>query len=490
MQVRQATQPIISKSAKGANMEQLTPSNQTPQYYWFDTDRIPKTHEEVIDSFHELFDWINKTGAARTPPQQVVVPEIIEPGLAGNASNHTREIAFALKKKATALIQEYNNKSTISAATEADYRKKAKTLDKWRDDPHYPPQIEQHCLTANGYYAYRAALVWDTVQRLIDNKRTLDRAIIGSDAWDRAFMELKIALLDLEAYPMDRKGEGIQAYREQKALHAMGLVDASESRAKKVGDTQSLTNNHAKARFASMLNHDKPDWREVIFLRLQAIESPWRLHAAVASLTGCRPQELEGITVTLLGDGKLQFVIKGSKVSGQKGQPVRTLIVYEDSLEFAMLSEHCIMHGGDGLSFTLKAHASLANPAEAFGAAVKRAGNKALGMEFHFSAYCYRHALASDLKGDGVEREDLAVVLGHAVTETASCYGRYAGGRKNVRQVEAHGTRVVKVNHKADPTQKRVPQAQAPAGNGSGTDGAAPGSASDFPIEPSTFSPK
>ncbi len=472
-------------------MEQTTTSsqgNQTPR----SMNNVISTAENPISAFHDLLAELgqNPDQAATWPPSQ----RLGLPAFKGFAPNPELEKYYARKTKATAYIQQYGKKPTISPATEAEYRKKAITIDKWRPEPNDPPDIEAHVSTPGSFYAYRAALIWDAIQRLKEARRQLDRAPYETPRWKAAHLKLRVALMDLDYYQMDRKGERVQAYHQQQTLHDAGLSNAPEvsafTRAKKLGQTKAPSPDKGKAWYAGNLNHEKPDWREIIFSRLEEIDSPWRLHAIVASLTGCRPQELEGIRISLEPDGRLRFEINGAKVSDQKGQPVRTLIVLEDSKEFETLAQHCINHGGDDLSFTLKAHASLANTAEAFGAAVKRAGNFALGKEFHFSAYCYRHALASDLKAGGVGREDLAVVLGHAVTETASCYGRYSGGRKNVRQIEAHGTRVVKVNHKADPTLMRIPQAQAPAASGSGTDGAVPGSVSEFPIEPSTSSPK
>lgn len=101
-----------------------------------------------------------------------------------------------------------------------------------------------------------------------------------------------------------------------------------------------------------------------------------------------------------------------------------------------------------GIALTLPAHAELKDPADALGTAVRRAGAQALGAETEFSAYVYRHTMAADLKADKLDREDIALVLGHSVTETASLYGYWQGGTPGVRQVVAEAPRVVKVNHR------------------------------------------
>jgi integrase len=93
-------------------------------------------------------------------------------------------------------------------------------------------------------------------------------------------------------------------------------------------------------------------------------------------------------------------------------------------------------------------------------AAVRRAGREALGKQWGFSAYMYRHSLAADLKADKVDREQLALALGHSVTETGRYYGFWQSGRAGQRDITATGTRTVKINHqhgKVAPTSSSSP---------------------------------
>ncbi len=152
------------------------------------------------------------------------------------------------------------------------------------------------------------------------------------------------------------------------------------------------------------------------------------------------------------------FHVRGVKVSDVKGQPERTITVRSDQPEFAFLSQQLATAGRE---LILKAPDGLKNPTEALVAAVRRAGAAALGADWGFSAYVYRHSLAADCKKDGMARVDLAFLLGHSVTETGGLYGFWQGGRKGVRNISAVGTRVVKENHhhgKVLPPSPRLPE--------------------------------
>jgi hypothetical protein len=89
---------------------------------------------------------------------------------------------------------------------------------------------------------------------------------------------------------------------------------------------------------------------------------------------------------------------------------------------------------------------------------VRRAGRQVLGAKWGMSAYVFRHSLAADLKADGLKREQLAVVLSHSVSETSGLYGFCQGGRKGVRDLEATGSRQVKVNHQHGKAWQSVPE--------------------------------
>jgi integrase len=247
---------------------------------------------------------------------------------------------------------------------------------------------------------------------------------------------LRRALLTLQAYPSG--DQNIVRHKQQESAARLGLENAPAT------SPLGRRNPRAtKAKVASRLLRTQPDWAIRVWGHLTAIGSPWRDQVAVMALTGCRPQEVINLKIERNGDGDLVFHILGAKTNDHKGQPWRRLTVKAVRPEFDYLAERVQDTG----SLTLPMHEALADPADALCSAVRRAGVQALGKTAEFSAYVYRHAMAADLKADKVGREDIALILGHAVTETASMYGYWNGGTAAVRQVVAKAARQVKVNH-------------------------------------------
>lgn len=209
-----------------------------------------------------------------------------------------------------------------------------------------------------------------------------------------------------------------------------------------------------KVSAANRLNMQRPRWRDDLHDHLVQRGSVWTLWAAVASVTGCRPAEIDGIHLSLNDDGRLSAVIKGAKVGEHSGQPKRKLTIRDNSKAFAYLCDLLRTRSGE-MAVTLPPANDLPkgrkDPIAAYEAVMRRAGVAVFGKKAKFSAYCFRHALAADIKAENKStsggREQLAIILGHSVTATASIYGRTAGGRVGIRSIEAIGTRAVKVNH-------------------------------------------
>lgn len=398
--------------------------------------------------------------SSQPPTRGMPISLFASSGFTKRASPPPEEFELVTKVRASVKLL---GKRKLAPSSEKEYQKKARTLAKWRLTPVSPPDIAPHVSSSNSFYAYKAALIWDAVERAKHALNQRDKFPFGTPEHTAAVAALELALADLAHYPPDPKGDQFNAYTVQDKLHRIGMDEAPKkgqfAQAKAEGKTRQPERKHGQAYYAGRLNQKLTGWRAKIWDRLKQINSPWLLQAATASLTGCRPEELEGIRIELLPDNRLQFTIKGAKVSAAKGQPVRTLKVWDLLPEFDYLTAVLKKNGGtltlqsptgkdrEGNSVPLK------NPPAAFAVAVKRAANQALGKHWHFSAYCFRHALAADLKADGMDREDLAQVLGHAVTETASCYGRYSGGLVAARDIEAQGSRVVKNNHRTQSAQ-------------------------------------
>jgi len=358
---------------------------------------------------------------------------------------------FELVKSLRDYVKTFKGKN-YAETTLRDYERKAAKLNRSRPTPDSSPDVASLAGSKRSYYGYRAALIWDAIKRAQKALQQRDKATHGSTEHQDAIRALVLAKRDLDSYPPDPQQ---RRYIENAHKPGLDVPEQGEwTKAKAEGRTRKPVRADGKAKTASYLNKTIPDWRQCILQRLIDIDSNWQEWAAVCALTGCRPDELGGIRVCLLPDGKISFTIAGAKVSESKGQPERTLQLREECAEFHFLSKRLTAQGGRIiLAVPISRNKNgdiipIANPAAAFCAAMSRAGKQALGQKTQFSPYVWRHSIASDLKADGMDREDIAAVLGHAVTETASTYGRFSGGNQGARQIEAQASRSVKVNHR------------------------------------------
>jgi integrase len=160
---------------------------------------------------------------------------------------------------------------------------------------------------------------------------------------------------------------------------------------------------------------------------------------AVLQLTGCRPSELSrGVNVRLI-EGRLAFVIKGSKVSDCSGQESRLLMVEPDSIPAKYLLAH--------VSDSEMTNISLRNQ-KTFAEVIAAAGKQAFPrLRGRVSPYVFRHAFSSDLKSAGRDQAEIARALGHRVTRTQERYGRSAHGRGASSLVATHATQAIRSTH-------------------------------------------
>jgi integrase len=323
----------------------------------------------------------------------------------------------------------------LSSRTVADYRKKTRRLEHWRPDATSPPDLTR-CPSPNSYYPYRAALIWSAKEDIREGLRRREKLLAGGPELQEVICSLWRALLALDAYPASE--QNIARFKAREAAAQLGLDDSPA-----ICPLGKRNPRATKAKVASSLLRTQPEWSNKVWARLCAVQSPWLDQVAVLALTGCRPQEVFGAKVELAASGELVFLIQGAKTDAHKGQPWRKLTLRADRPEFTYLIERVRSSG----ALTLPLHQKLSDPADALCSAVKRAGIQALGVTAGFSAYVFRHSLAANLKADKADRESLALILGHSVTETASMYGFWQGGLKGVQQIAAVAEREVKVNH-------------------------------------------
>lgn len=333
------------------------------------------------------------------------------------------------------------HKGKLSAKTIADYQKKVRRLEVLRGPDGTPPDLTKISGTRRTFYAYRAAFVWDAVQRAKAAMNARDKAQkAGDDATAQHLMRvIKQAAVDLYAY---RVGDG-QTATAHANLARLGLYDdpipSTYAQAKKDGTTPSPRHGSMKKTTNAIMRLMPGDqWRDRIWQRLTKIKSPWLTYTAVASLTGCRPTEIEGVHVSRDNAGNLFVTIQGAKTNDGHGQPTRTLTLCNVPArpEFAHLYKLA--------PFTVKGP-EVKNHANAFAKALERAAKASFTPKApSMSPYVYRHALASDLKADKTDPQQLAFILGHSVERTQRYYGHTASGTKGNRCVTGMGSQPVK----------------------------------------------
>jgi integrase len=293
------------------------------------------------------------------------------------------------------------------------------------------------------YYAYRAAVRFHAAEFGKVALRDYEKARKAKDpeAKAKAYQRMLDAAADLKQYSRDAS----PGLPNPKAV-ALGLEDpkpeGAPTRAKRQGKATTPPRETSKLKAANAIAKKYPDWRERVWNRLSEIASPWMDHAAVAALTGARPDELRFAQIRKDGTN-LIVKITGAKVTDNTGQLWREFTLKDDdSQEFT----HLFAKATSKLK-TVGLPDGITDYPDAFSAALARAGKQVLPKSDRMSGYVYRHALASDLKADGASREQIAAALGHAVTKTQDTYGRAVGGKSGVRSLSVTCAREIKQTH-------------------------------------------
>ena len=332
--------------------------------------------------------------------------------------------------------------AAVSPKTVEQYKRNGARLHAAREQGK-PVDLSKHEGSSATFYAYRAAVRWYAATEGIKAVREYSAAAkFGlEDAKAAAWQRVLHFAADLVQYPKDAK-PGLPSARAV----ALGLDDpkpeGAPARAKREGRADTQKRETAKLKAANSIARKYPDWRALVWARLVAVKSPWLDHAAIAALTGARPDELRTAQVRRTATG-IEIGITGAKVSDTKGQPWRLFALRDDgSAEYrhiaAMASKAWKPVGlPDGVT----------DYPDAFSIALSRAGAQVLPGAERLSGYVYRHAFASDLKADGATKEQIAQALGHAVTKTQDAYGRAIGGKAGRRLLAVSAAREVRATH-------------------------------------------
>jgi len=278
--------------------------------------------------------------------------------------------------------------------------------------------------------------------------------------------------LDLLDFPPQVKGlcaqkQAIKQYKTDPGLRAVfdkpdRLPVSRIEQARRDGKFQNdYSKSHAKLGTTLALNKRYaqtsafPGWHNLAFRHTPA---QWKIWTAVASVCGCRPEEIAGAQFWLDPDnpGHLVFVIKGAKYDPTRGKGLerRWFSIAErgDSWAFKHLVDIAKAGPHTVQVPTTKKGRPIKNPLATFRVILNRVGEKFIkpGREhtLSLSPYCFRHSLACDLKAEQLSMKSIAIILGQATTKTQRIYGRAASGTV--------GKRMVLVDEQAFPTVKVV----------------------------------
>lgn len=391
-------------------------------------------------------------------------------------------------------IREVVAKNTKSAggkseSTQQQYLKKMIRLDSRRDELGCLPVA---ALGSNGrtFYANRAAVIYVATERArlaLSNLNKYDnelrRAKIVGDLEKMARAREKkseqwrlliIAGNDLAAFPAGSPGGWVAATNAHRAAkreyhsYPEPIQDSLLDRpaAPDVGEwkravlDKAITPHYprkSKRRDALWLNKHVPNWQDKI---VEALPDEWKAHAAVAAVTGCRPQEIERVHFSPYGeegpngpdgicrDRCLAFEIHGVKTNDGHGQKFRRIYVQDDGGKSFDFLARLAWGGVTAVPEPRSRGQAMRDPGAAFRMAVRSAGKRVFGAaKVQVSPYCFRHAFASDLKASGYAPELIGVFLGHCSTKTQSAYGRANEGVRGKRHVALDGVPQIKKGH-------------------------------------------
>ena len=304
----------------------------------------------------------------------------------------------------------------ISESTKSDYIKKYKRMKRLNEMPE-----SSRC--KNGFYAYRAALLYCTAIEASHALKCRDKAIYQGPEWQAAVTALQRCKATFDRYPPDPER---RHWDSGSTSFTWVDVQAHQTNSKVCKSAPV----RSKKRVLSKLRKIA-DWHSKLFEHVTPIH---RNAVAICYLTGARPSEIaRGVTVKNTGtpyNPMLTIQINGTKLTTKTGQPERLLRVKADSPEGSHLLSQC----NDSQPFVITT-----TPAN-LTAAVIKAGRKAFpNLKESVSPYVFRHAVSAELKASSASEVRIAQTLGHQATKSQQAYGHsaQASGSHNILAVAA-----------------------------------------------------
>jgi len=352
------------------------------------------------------------TRRAQSAAASVIEAEIEGEGISSSKSDDVEAYpelsdaeAFEIVKRARSML--VNDKESRARrkdtppgpSTRDTYQRKCKLVDAWMaaiQDTCVTPLkavMSQYAPHKQSFCVMRAALKWRAIARVrsqLQALAALQRERLRDAGWHRGLRELN---------------------RMASELHQ--VLDLDHAECLELSQREAVRGKSKK----NTLRRLKPGWRDA-FLAANEHSQTYKRACVLMRFCGFRPGELQtGVEAELIGD-QVRVQISGGKVRETAGQPWRRFSLYADRLPAWFVTE---LKSGRK-TFTADADNMRTHLAR-ISAGLYPRKYKEGQQDIILSAYVFRHALVTDLRGEGWSIEDIAAVLGESAAETANWYG-------------------------------------------------------------------
>lgn len=172
----------------------------------------------------------------------------------------------------------------------------------------------------------------------------------------------------------------------------------------------------------------------------------------IAKLTGCRPAEMTGIKCL---SGNRLHITGAKKAKGLRGLD-RTVEVPEGSWNVVQSAVAVLNAADPGKAGVMhKVQSKLDRLTKKLWPRRKA----------RITLYSFRHQMGSDLKASGLDRKQIAYVMGHQSTQSIEVYGnrRSSSGKSAIRPEPDADMSMIRENHRAPGPERKAPAPSAPS---------------------------
>jgi len=310
-----------------------------------------------------------------------------------------------------------------SPETKLQYAKHCSRIDDWPDQTtNLSTRVAHFAAKASTFNLVKAALKSRAIEFMYSALKAQAAFLVTGDLAGRlnVAQQLKQAVDDYIT---------IRKLNRQSALRISG--------AKKLNATSKLAD----------VRHLPSDWRKQ-FLDLNERSLTYRVTGALMCFTGVRPEELEnGIRVQ--DDGiSFRVTVNGAKVRTHHGQEMRSYCVRKAVMPKWLVAELTT----NPLPLYRAKKGAMRKHLSRISALIKEKVTMPGGKAPIVSAYCFRHALVTDLRDAGWTDAEIAPVIGDRSASTVhDYYGERAHAGKARKKVSAIVKESVTATHAVKP---------------------------------------